>query len=64
MMLMVAGLTAFEGRHFCVTALGRSAHAFCQYFQALQQEPMNPVQRVVFSLVLVKTNPVHSRQSL
>lgn len=34
--------------------MGRSAHAFYGYFQALQQEPLNPVERVVFSFVLAK----------
>ena len=64
---MATGLAASESRHFCVTAIGRSAHAFCQYFQALQQEPLNPVERVVFSLVLANTKahreskpPLHS----
>ncbi|MGA2133022.1 MAG: hypothetical protein ABSH50_12070 [Bryobacteraceae bacterium] len=41
-------------RHVCVGAMGRSAHAFAQYFQALQQEPLNPVERVVFSLALTQ----------
>lgn len=53
-MLMVSGLAAAHSRHFCATALGRSAHAFYGYFQALQQEPMNPVERVVFSLALAR----------
>jgi hypothetical protein len=65
--LMATGLAASESRHFCVTAIGRSAHAFCQYFQALQQEPLNPVERVVFSLALANAQahqeckpPMHS----
>jgi hypothetical protein len=41
--------------HFCRTALGRSAHAFYQYFHALQGEPLNPVDRFVFSLMLANT---------
>jgi hypothetical protein len=45
-----------ESRHVCVTAMGRSAHAFSQYFQALQREPLNPLERVVFSLVLTHAN--------
>jgi hypothetical protein len=52
--LMATMLAASQGRHLCVTAIGRSAHAFSQYFQALRQEPLNPVERVVFSLVLAK----------
>ena len=50
--LMVSGLAGWESRHVCVRAIGRSAQAFGQYFQALRQEPLNPVERVVFSLVL------------
>ena len=49
--LMATGL-AFQNLHFCATAVGRSAHAFCQYFQALRAEPLNPVERVMFSLAL------------
>jgi len=45
-------LAASESRHFCAAAMGRSAYAFCQYFQALRREPLNPVERVVFSLLL------------
>jgi hypothetical protein len=51
---LAAGLAMSESRHFCAVALARSASAFCQYFQALRQEPLNPVERVVFSLVLAK----------
>jgi hypothetical protein len=50
--LMTTGLAASQSRHFCATAVVRSAHAFTQYFHALRQEPLNPVERVVFSLVL------------
>jgi hypothetical protein len=53
--LMVAGLGASESRHICATAIGRSAHAFGQYFQALRQERLNPVERIVLSLVLTNT---------
>jgi hypothetical protein len=49
---MATGLAATQSRHFCGGAVGRSAHAFYQYFVALRQEPLNPVERVVFSLVL------------
>jgi len=52
--LMVSGMAASQASHICVTAMGRSAHAFSQYFQALRQEPLNPVERLVFSLVLTK----------
>jgi hypothetical protein len=52
--MMVSGLAAGQARHLCVTAVGRSAHAFYEYFQVLQQEPMNPVERVVFSFALAK----------
>jgi hypothetical protein len=65
--LMATGLAASQSRHFRATAIGRSAHAFCQYFQALRQEPLNPVERVVFSLVLANAKaqqdckpPTHS----
>lgn len=54
MVLMVSGLAAAHNHHFCASALGRSAHAFHGYFQALQQEPLNPVERVVISLVLTR----------
>jgi hypothetical protein len=50
--LMTTGLAVSQGRHVCVTAMERSTHAFYQYFQALRQEPLNPVQRIVFSLAL------------
>jgi len=52
--LMATMLAASQSGHLCATAMGRSAHAFGHYFQALRQEPLNPVQRVVFSLVLAK----------
>jgi len=65
--LMATGLAVSESRNFCVRAIGRSAQAFNQYFQALRQEPLNPVERVVFSLVLANTKahreskpPLHS----
>ena len=54
-LLMVSTLTAFESRHFCVSALERSAHSFSQYFYALRREPLNPIERVFFSLVLTRT---------
>ena len=47
--LMISVLAASEGRHVCVTTVERSAHVFTQYFQALRAEPLNPVERVVFS---------------
>jgi hypothetical protein len=53
-MLMASGLAASQAHHVCVVALEHSAHSFCQYFQALQQERLNPVERVVFSLALTK----------
>ncbi len=52
--LIVTGLAAARTPLFCASAMGRSAHAFYGYFQALQQEPLNPVERVVFSFVLAK----------
>ena len=65
--LMATGLAASHSSHFCGTAIGRSAHAFHQYFQALKQEPLNPVERFVFSLALTKAEaqqdckpPLHS----
>ena len=42
---------------------GRSAQAFDQYFQALQQEPLNPVERVMFSLVLANAKSQHALQA-
>jgi len=54
-LLMVSTLTAFESRHVCVSALERSAHSFSQYFYALRHEPLNPIERVFFSLVLTRT---------
>jgi len=50
--LMATGLAGWESRHVCVGAIECSAQAFCQYFRALRQEPLNPVERVVFSFVL------------
>lgn len=50
--LMATGLAASQSHHFCARAIGRSAHVFSQYFQALRQERLNPVERVVLSLVL------------
>ena len=38
--------------HFCRHAVSRSAQMFRQYFSALGEESLNPVERVVFSLVL------------
>jgi len=64
---MATGLAASQSSHFCATAIGRSAHAFHQYFQALEREPLNPVERFVFSLALAKAEahqhckpPLHS----
>ncbi|MGA2738402.1 MAG: hypothetical protein ABSG65_13255 [Bryobacteraceae bacterium] len=53
--LMATGLVASQSRHFCAAAMGRSAHAFYQYFVALRQEPLNPVERVMLSLVLANS---------
>jgi hypothetical protein len=52
--VLVSMFTVSASRHFCASAVGSSAHAFSQYFQALRQEPLNPVERVVFSLVLTQ----------
>lgn len=51
---MITGLAASQSRYVCAGSVGRSAHAFGQYFQALRAEPINPVERVVFSFVLAK----------
>ncbi len=65
--LMFTGLAATQSRRFCAVALARSACAFSQYFHALREEPLNPVERVVFSLVLANAKaqqdvkpPLHS----
>jgi hypothetical protein len=65
--LIATGLAASQSRHFCGAAIGRSTHAFYQYFVALRQEPLNPVERVMFSLVLASAKaqqnckpPMHS----
>jgi hypothetical protein len=65
--LMATGLAAFQSPHLCARAIGRSAHTFGQYFQALRQEGLNPVERLMFSLVLANTKtqqdckpPMHS----
>ncbi|MGD0362047.1 MAG: hypothetical protein ABSC93_14325 [Bryobacteraceae bacterium] len=50
--LMATGLVTAQSHRVCAAAIGRSAHVFGQYFHALQQEPLNPVERLVFSLVL------------
>ena len=57
--LIATGLAFTESRHFCAVAVVRSAQAFGQYFQALRQEPLNPVERVMFSLVLANAKPRH-----
>jgi hypothetical protein len=62
--LMAMGLTASQGRHFCAAAIGRSAHAFSHYFQALRQEPLNPVERVVLSLALANAQAHQACQRL
>ena len=53
--LVTVSVLAVSQIHFCRTALGQSAHAFYQYFHALQSEPLNPVQRFVFSLMLANS---------
>lgn len=65
--VIATGLAASQSRHVCVREIGRSTQAFCQYFQALRQESLNPVERVVFSLLLAKAKaqqdakpPIHS----
>jgi hypothetical protein len=54
--LMATVFVAHPSRQLRGTALGRSADVFYRYFQALRQEPLNPVERVAFSLVLTKAN--------
>lgn len=61
MMITMFGVTG--SRHVCVAAMGRSAHAFGQYFQALRQESLNPVERVVFSLVLTRAKALQECQA-
>jgi hypothetical protein len=56
---MVAVLAVSASRRICATELSRSATAFCQYFHALREEPLNPVERFVFSLVLANTEAPH-----
>jgi hypothetical protein len=65
--LMATGLAVSESRHFCAAAITRSTHAFCQYFQALKAESLNPVERVMLSLALTQAKahrparpPIHS----
>jgi len=65
--LMATGLATWESRNVCVREIGRSAQDFCQYFHALRQEPLIPVERFVFSIVLANTKshrvskpPLHS----
>jgi hypothetical protein len=53
--LVTVSVLAISQVHFCRTALGRSTYAFYRYFHELQAEPLNPVERVVFSLVLANT---------
>lgn len=62
--VLAAGLAVSQNRHFCVVAIGRSTHAFYQYFQALSAEPLNPMERLMFSLALTRAK-VHreSRQT-
>ena len=48
---LISGLGAAH-QHPCARSLGRSAQAFCGYFHELEREPLNPVERVVFSYVL------------
>lgn len=52
MLLTVSVLGGSQSRYLCATSVGRSAQAFCRYFRELQQEPLNPIARVVFSLAL------------
>jgi hypothetical protein len=58
-MLIFSVLTISESRHFCATALGRSAHAFCLYFRALSAERLNPLEQIVLSVVLANTEDAH-----
>jgi len=53
--IMVSVLAVSESHRFCATTLGRSAYEFYQYFHALREESLNPVERFVFSLVLANT---------
>jgi len=65
--IVATGLAASQSQHICVRAIERSTGVFCQYFHELQKEPLNPVERVVFSLVLARAKahqdckpPIHS----
>ena len=60
-LVMATILGASQSRHVCVRALSRSAQTFQQYFEALRQEPLNPVQRLVFSLALMNAEARDSR---
>jgi len=60
--ILVSLFGVSASRNLCATAAGRSAHAFGQYFQALRQEPLNPVERVFFSLVLTRAKAQHECQ--
>jgi hypothetical protein len=62
--LIATGLAVTESRHVCAVAVVRSAQAFDQYFQALRQEPLNPVERVMFSLVLANAKDRHAPKPL
>jgi hypothetical protein len=62
-MTLATGLIlAVSQMHVCATALGQGAQTFRQYFRALGEESLNPVERVVFSLVLTnaKASPKDS----
>jgi len=58
--VLSAGLAVSEGRHVCLEAISYSTHAFCEYFQALRTESLNPVERVVFSIALTRAKVHHA----
>lgn len=55
--LMAAAALPDRGGEWCHFL--RSAHSFQQYFRALRpaQASLNPVERLVYSLILANTSP-------
>jgi len=56
MAMMITGVGIVHTPRVCATAMARSTHAFYGYFRALEQERLNPLERVVFSYVLTRAN--------
>ena len=61
-MVTLLGATSGDCR-CCVSRIGDSAQSFQHYFEALREASLNPMERLVYSLVLVRTRNARAAES-